>query len=102
MNSIETLIVSRLGFHAATGINGGKAGDRSPELVEIDSMGITFYRSMPDRFGDYIYLFNCRNVPDELPEWVFRSAYKASDFVNKSAMTQEYSDDIDREASPEK
>lgn len=98
MSGVETLVLSQLGFHAATGINCGKIGERPPELVAVDNMGITFYRRMPDRFGDCIFLFNCRNVPEDLPEWLERSDVKASDFVNKSAMTQGYADDIEREA----
>ena len=98
MSKAETLCLSELGFHAATGIGGGKIGEPNPILVAAKKLGITYFRYMPDRFGDCIWLFNARNVPDELPDWIYRKNHKASDFVGKSAMTDRDAEAIEAES----
>lgn len=98
----ETLCLSQLGFHAATGSYGSKIGERDPMLVEIGRMGITYFRFMHDRFGDSIWLFNARNVPVELPEWIDRKHQQASVFVGRSAMTQAEADAIEKDAANER
>lgn len=93
MNKVETLNISLIGV----GMEHGKCGSRfGVDLVE--AMGITYFRSMPVNFGDNVMLFNCRNVPDVLPDWLTRSERTAQDFVGRSAMTQIHADAIAEDA----
>lgn len=98
----ETLCLSQIGFHAVTGSYDSRIGERDPMLVEIERMGITYFRFMHDRFGDTIWLFNARNVPVELPGWIYRQHQKATVFVGRSAMTQSDADAIEKDAANER
>ena len=92
-----TLCASELGFHATHG-----TADTKAILDELVKLGITHYKCMPDRFGDCIWLFNCRNLPSQLPNWLYRESCTAIDWVGKrGAMTKEIADDIVREAHVE-
>ncbi|MNP43717.1 hypothetical protein D3C76_1375530 [compost metagenome] len=91
---MTTLVISELGYHAAHGYG---QGEDVPSLAEVKRMGITFQRCMPDRMGDSIWLFGCRGVPDQLPEWLRMSDAVEQDFVGR-ILTQGQVDQINFDA----
>ena len=99
MSKPETLCLSEIGFCTAKGLTTYSTGADNPMLAELSRMGITYFRFMHDRFMDCLWLFNCRNVPDDLPDWLERVPQQASDFVGKSAMTQLIADQIKEQAN---
>lgn len=90
---VQTLVASLMGIYSET-------KDSSPNAVKyLKELGITHYRSMPDNFGDYIIFFNCRNVPEVLPEWLVKIERTSLDYAGRGAMTQEIAEDIIKEAT---
>lgn len=88
-----TLCASELGFHAETGTCEAKA-----IIGRIKDLGITYFRCMPDRFGDCLWFFNCRNVPSVLPEWLVVKSSTAKDWVGSGGMTEEIARKIEEDA----
>lgn len=88
-----TLCASEIGFHAETGIC-----DSQAIISRIKGLGITYFRFMPDRFGDCLWFFNCRNVPADLPEWVEVKAVTAKDWIGRGGMTEDIAKEIEADA----
>lgn len=94
MSKPLTMMASYLGLHAATGLS-----STDGLLSEIEKMGITYFRFMPCRFTDVVWLFNCRGCPENIPEWLEIRDLTAMDFVGKAgSMTKIIAQEIEREA----
>lgn len=89
-----TLCASMMGFHAETG-----DGDLNAIVNRVKTLGIKYFRSMGDRFGDCVWLFNCRNVPAVLPEWLEVRPCTAKDWVGSGGMTEEIANEIEADAA---
>lgn len=90
---IETLCASELGFHAENG-----TCSTNKITKHIKGLGITYFKFLVDRMGDSIWLFNCRNVPEELPEWLERKQVGATDWIGRGGMTEELAKEIEDES----
>ena len=47
----------------------------------MNQLGIKYQHATPQSMGDCFWFWNCLNIPDELPAWIYELEVKAMDYI---------------------